>query len=107
MPQVIFVHPDGRQDAIEIAVGASVMQGATQHGIEEILAECGGNAMCATCHVYVDDEQIGRLVPMSENEDALLDGTAAERQPTSRLACQIEVTPALDGLLVRLPDRQT
>jgi 2Fe-2S ferredoxin len=62
--------------------------------------------MCATCHVYVDDNWIGRLAAVSDEEDALLDGTASERQAGSRLSCQIKVTPELDGLVLRLPERQ-
>jgi 2Fe-2S ferredoxin len=107
MPQITFVHPDGRSQTVEIASGTSAMQGATHQGIDEILAECGGNAMCATCHVYVDEAQIDLLPPLTEDEDALLDGAAAERLPTSRLSCQIVVTPELDGLVLRLPERQT
>ncbi len=60
----------------------------------------------ATCHVYVDDS-LGRSPPAkSDDEDALLDGAAAERLATSRLSCQIKMTPDLDGLVLRLPDRQ-
>lgn len=106
MPTLTIVHPDGRREAIEIAAGISLMQGATQRGIDEIMAECGGNAMCATCHVYIDESQIALLAPITDDADALLDGVAAERLPTSRLSCQIVVTDALDGLVVRLPDRQ-
>jgi 2Fe-2S ferredoxin len=104
MPRITFVHPDGREEALEGAVGTSIMQVATLGGIDEIVAECGGNAMCATCHVYVEDD--GRLPPIGQDEDALLDGAAAERRPTSRLSCQITIRPELDGLVVRLPDRQ-
>ena len=104
MPVITFVHPDGRQQALEGAVGTSVMQVATFGGVDEILAECGGNAMCATCHVYIDEG--ARLPPIGEDEDALLDGAAADRLPTSRLSCQITITPELEGLVVRLPDRQ-
>ena len=106
MPSISFIHPDRRSERIEATVGDSVMQVATGHGIGEIVAECGGNAMCATCHVYVDEGWIARLAAMSEEENELLDGVAAERQPNSRLSCQIKVTPELDGLVVRLPDRQ-
>ena len=106
MPKVTYVHPDGRRDALDLAEGTSVMQGATGNGIDGILAECGGNCMCATCHVYVEPAQLGLLPAMSEEEDALLDGAAAERRPNSRLSCQIKVAPGLDGLVVRLPDRQ-
>ena len=106
MPTVTFIHPDNRSERIDAVVGDSVMQVATGHGVDEIVAECGGNAMCATCHVYVDDGWIARLAPMSEEEDELLHGVAAERLINSRLSCQIKITPELDGLVVRLPDRQ-
>ena len=106
MPNIVFVHPDGAREGLEIAEGTSVMQGATAQGIDGIVAECGGNCMCATCHVYVEPSQLALLPAMSKEEDALLDGTASERQPNSRLSCQISVTPALDGLLVNLPERQ-
>jgi ferredoxin, 2Fe-2S len=102
---ITFIHPDGRSERIE-AKGGSVMELAVSHGIDGIVAECGGNAMCATCHVYVDDRWIDRLAAMTEEEDALLDGAAAQRLPTSRLSCQIKVEPELDGLVLRLPERQ-
>ncbi len=106
MPNIVFVHPDGAREELEIAEGTSLMQGATAQGIDGIVAECGGNAMCATCHVYVEPDQLDRLPPMGADEDALLEGTASERRPNSRLSCQISVTSALDGLLVNLPERQ-
>lgn len=106
MPNVVFVHPDGEREELEIAEGTSVMQGATAQGIDGIVAECGGNCMCATCHVYVEPSQLASLPAMSEEEDALLDGTASERKPNSRLSCQLPVTAALDGLVVNLPERQ-
>jgi 2Fe-2S ferredoxin len=107
MMQIVFVRPDGGRDAFDVADGMSVMQAATTRGIDGILAECGGNGMCATCHVYVDPAWIDRLPPMSADEDCLLDGTAAERRASSRLSCQLVVTAGLDGLTVYLPDRQT
>jgi len=106
MPIITFIRPDNRPENIEASIGESAMQVATRHGIDEIVAECGGNAMCATCHVYVDENWIGRLAAMSEDENALLDGVAAERQPTSRLSCQIKLEQDLDGLVLRLPERQ-
>lgn len=106
MPSVTYVTPDGARDDVEVAEGTSVMRGAVRHGIEGIVAECGGSAMCATCHVYVDEDRLRLLPEMSDEEDALLDGTASERRPNSRLSCQITVTAALDGLVVHLPERQ-
>jgi 2Fe-2S ferredoxin len=106
MPRIIFIHPDGRRQQIEASVGESAVQAATRQDINGILAECGGNAMCATCHVYVDEAWLARLPAMSSDEDALLDGAAAERQASSRLSCQIKLAADLDGLVLSLPDRQ-
>ena len=106
MPSIAFIHPNKRSERIEATVGDSVMQVATGHGIDGIVAECGGNAICATCHVYVDEGWLARLPAMGDEENELLDGVAAERRKNSRLSCQIKVTPELDGLVMRLPDRQ-
>ncbi|WP_065750781.1 2Fe-2S iron-sulfur cluster-binding protein [Bradyrhizobium paxllaeri] len=107
MPSITFIHPDGRQQRIDASHGESAMQAATRQDVSGILAECGGSAMCATCHVYVDDDWLARLPAMGDDEDALLDGAAAERQANSRLSCQIKLGADLDGLVLRLPDRQT
>ena len=107
MTTITFIHPDNPSERVEAEDGASVMLAALTHGIDGIVAECGGNAVCATCHVYVDEAWIAKLGPVGDDEDALLDGTASERRPTSRLSCQIQVSPALDGLVVRLPERQS
>ncbi|MBR1276503.1 2Fe-2S iron-sulfur cluster-binding protein [Bradyrhizobium sp. AUGA SZCCT0283] len=106
MPSIIFIHPDGSRQQIEASAGESAMQAATRNDLSGILAECGGNAMCATCHVYVDEAWLARLPAMGGAEDALLDGAAAERQANSRLSCQINLAADLDGLVLRLPDRQ-
>lgn len=106
MPKITYIQPNGHATSIELGSGMSVMQGAVTNGIDGILGECGGGAMCATCHVYVDPTQIEQLPLMTEGEDALLDGTASDRLPNSRLSCQIMVAPNLDGLVVTLPDRQ-
>jgi ferredoxin, 2Fe-2S len=106
MPIITFIGPDGRSEQVEANIGESAMQAATRHGVDQIVAECGGNAMCATCHVYVDDNWIGRLADASEEENALLDGVAAERLANSRLSCQIGMDQHLDGLVLRLPERQ-
>jgi 2Fe-2S ferredoxin len=96
MTTITFIHPDGRSHNVEAGNG-SVMQLAVANGVDEIVAECGG---------YVDDRWIDRLPAISDAEDALLDGTASDRLPSSRLSCQIRITPELDGLVLRLPDRQ-
>jgi len=106
MFKIVFIHPGGRVEEVDAYDGESAMEAATQHGIDEIVAECGGNAMCATCHVYVDEGWLGRLPPQTDDEDALLDGVAADRKPNSRLSCQIRITPELDGLTLTLPEKQ-
>ena len=106
MPTITFVYPDGKREDVNAADGDSAMQAATKAGVEGIVAECGGNAMCATCHVYVDDNWLEQLPAMSGDEDALLDGTATDRTPRSRLSCQIKVAPNLDGLVLHLPTHQ-
>ena len=103
MPRLTFLHPDGRRQAVDADAGSSVMQAATAEALAEILAECGGNGMCATCHVYVVEDPAAALPAMTPDEDALLDGTAAPRRPNSRLSCQL---PATEGLVLPLPDRQ-
>ncbi len=106
MATITFIHPDGRAKPVEAEIGDSAMRAAIVHGIDGIVAECGGSLVCATCHVYVDDSWIGRLAAVGDDEDALLDGVACERTANSRLSCQIKITPELDGLVLRLPERQ-
>lgn len=106
MPSVTYVDPDGTSTEVEVPAHDSVMEGAIVEGIEGIVAECGGNAMCATCHVYVREEFLKLLEPMGEIEDAMLDLAASERRPNSRLSCQISMKPELNGLTVDLPESQ-
>ncbi|MER6564037.1 2Fe-2S iron-sulfur cluster-binding protein [Streptomyces sp. NPDC001027] len=92
--------------AVDAAVGASVMQAALANNVDGIVAECGGNAMCATCHVYVEQGPVDSLPPVSVAEEGMLDCTVAPRAKNSRLSCQLPVTDALDGLVVRVADEQ-
>lgn len=106
MPTVTYVSSDGEREEVELAPGTTVKDGAIENGVDGIVAECGGNAMCATCHVYVDERWIEKLPERSDVEDELLDSTACERTETSRLSCQIRISDDLDGLVVRLPEEQ-
>ena len=106
MPRLIVIEADGQQHTLDAPEGHTLMQVATGAGLAGIVAECGGSAMCATCHVYVDEAWLPRLPPPLPNELELLECTAAERLPGSRLSCQIRLGAAEDGLVVRLPDRQ-
>lgn len=106
MVEIHLVQPDGTQLKLEGDAGKSVMQLAVGAGVPGIVGECGGSAMCATCHVYVDEQWAGRLPPAEAPELEMLECTAADRRPTSRLSCQIKLAPELHGLTVRLPERQ-
>jgi ferredoxin, 2Fe-2S len=106
MPRINFKYSNGESVIVDAEVGSCVMVAAISAGVSGILAECGGALSCATCHVYVDLEWIGRLPEMSADEDAMLDSTYSERRPTSRLSCQIEVTDEIDELSVEVPEAQ-
>ena len=106
MPLAILRSADGTVHRIEAAANESLMRAAVRHGIEGIVAECGGECACATCHVYVDERFYAMLQPPGATECELLDFVAAERKTTSRLSCQIKLVAEIDGIEVTLPDRQ-
>ncbi|MEH3123310.1 MAG: 2Fe-2S iron-sulfur cluster-binding protein [Sphingomonas phyllosphaerae] len=101
MAKLIVETRNGEERELEGQAGFSVMEVIRDGGIDEVLALCGGCCSCATCHVHVDPAFADKLPPMSEDENDLLDA-AADRDATSRLSCQIEFGPALDGLRVRI-----
>jgi len=107
MPKVTYVSYDGKSTTLDVPLGTSVMQAAVLHGIDGIVAECGGSCMCATCHVFVQEDQLSKLPEMELGEDAMLDGAASPRRPNSRLSCQLVMTPQMDGLVVNMPETQT
>ncbi|WP_418318849.1 2Fe-2S iron-sulfur cluster-binding protein [Piscinibacter sakaiensis] len=106
MPDISFITPAGDVVGFEAPEGVSLMRAATGFGIDGIIAECGGQARCATCHVIVDEAWVDRLAPPSDEENEMLEFTAVPRQPCSRLSCQIRLTAELQGLVVQLPELQ-
>lgn len=105
MPKVTFIAHDGTQRNVDAENGQSLMRAAVDNDVRGIDADCGGMCACATCHVFVDPDWFARLPEPSSMESSMLEFTA-ERRETSRLACQIPITPALDGLVVTLPEGQ-
>ncbi|HIG44752.1 MAG TPA: 2Fe-2S iron-sulfur cluster binding domain-containing protein [Gammaproteobacteria bacterium] len=105
MPKVTYVEHNGTKHTVEVPLGTSLMQGAVSNMVPGIDGDCGGLCACATCHVYIPHESQQDCGPMDELEDHILD-FGYDVNETSRLACQIEVTDALDGLTVQLPSRQ-
>jgi len=105
MATITYIEFDGTEHEIEVAPGRSVMQGAVENGIFGILAECGGACSCGTCHVYVDSAWINKVGEKNPVESGMLEDVCGS-QPNSRLSCQIKVTDELDGLIVRMPEKQ-
>jgi len=105
MPKIKYIEHNGKEHVAEVPTGWSVMEGAVKNLIPGIDADCGGACACATCHVHVDPAWTARLPPKQDMEETMLD-FAQELTPTSRLSCQIKVTPELDGLVVRMPKSQ-
>ncbi len=105
MPKITFITFDGKNFDVDAEAGSTVMENAVKNSVPGIEAECGGACACATCHVYVDDAWAAKTGEPEVMEEDMLD-FAYDVQPTSRLSCQIKVTDELDGLIVKVPERQ-
>ena len=105
MAKITYIQNSGNSQTIEISNGLSVMEGAVQNDIPGIDADCGGGMACATCHVYVKDEWFDKLPKKEDGEEDMLD-MAYEPNKFSRLSCQIIFSDELDGLVVKVPEKQ-
>jgi len=99
MPKITYVTNDGSRHDVDVDEGLSIMEGAINHGIEGIVAECGGACSCATCHSYIAEDWVAKVPPREEMEDFILEDVE-ERKASSRLTCQISVTQEMEGLVV-------
>ena len=106
MTSVTYVECNGTEHTVDVPVGTSVMQGAIDNNIDGIVAECGGGMACATCHCYVDDAWIDKVGTAAQAENDMLEFSASETRPSSRLSCQIPVSDELNGLVIHLPEAQ-
>lgn len=105
MGSITFIEHDGTEHVAEIEEGKSLMQAALDNGVPGIDADCGGSCACGTCHVIVDPKWLSQTGSASEVELQMLDLTP-EREETSRLSCQVELSESMDGMVVRLPEFQ-
>ena len=105
MAKIIYNTHDNKTHTIDVQNGLTVMEGAVQNDIPGIDADCGGSMACATCHVYVNDEWYNKLDEKTEGEDDMID-QAYDPKKNSRLSCQITVSEKIEGLVVRLPEKQ-
>ncbi len=103
--KVNYIQPDGTRHEIEAEPGNTVMETAVDNDVPGIVAECGGGCSCATCHVQVTPEWYARVGQPEDIEQDMLE-FVVDRKDTSRLGCQIELTPELDGLTVNVPESQ-
>ena len=105
MAKITYIAHDGSSRTLEVKTGLTVMEGAVKNNVPGIDADCGGACACATCHVYVDAAWADKTGTPTAMEESMLD-FAENVEPNSRLSCQIKVTDALDGLVVRMPESQ-
>lgn len=106
MPNVTYIAADGTETVLDVAIGSSIMEAAVMANVNGIMGECGGAVNCATCHVYVQNGANFVMPDIGAVENEMLDATASERLPESRLSCQLIMTAEMDGLIVRLPEQQ-
>ena len=102
---LIFIDPEGKEHRVEAYPGQSVMRAAKSALVPGIEGVCGGNCICGTCHCYIEDARLATLKAPDDTEAAMLEATP-EPRPESRLTCQIQVTAALDGMVLRVPASQ-
>ncbi|MCP2671736.1 2Fe-2S iron-sulfur cluster-binding protein [Maricaulaceae bacterium EIL42A08] len=105
MAKITYIEHDGTEHTVDVDNGITVMEGAIRNLVPGIDADCGGACACATCHVYVDEAFKDKTGERTSMEDSMLD-FASDVRDNSRLSCQIKVSDALDGLVVRLPEEQ-
>ncbi|PJE32047.1 ferredoxin, 2Fe-2S [Pseudooceanicola antarcticus] len=106
MAKITYIEHDGTEHVVDVKPGLTVMEGARDNGIPGIEADCGGACACSTCHVYVAPEWAEKLPPKDDMEEDMLDFAYEPDPARSRLTCQIKVTEELDGLVVKMPERQ-
>lgn len=106
MARITYIEHNGTAHEVDVPNGVTVMEGARDNGIPGIEADCGGACACSTCHVYVDDDWVDRLPPREPMEEDMLDFAWEPDPYRSRLTCQLKVGPELDGLVVRMPEKQ-
>jgi len=106
MAKITYIEHNGTEHVVEVANGLTVMEGARDNNIPGIEADCGGACACSTCHVYVDDAWVEKLPAKDDMEEDMLDFAYEPDPAKSRLTCQLKVTDALDGLRVKMPEKQ-
>jgi 2Fe-2S ferredoxin len=105
MPHITFIEHDGTKYEVTADNGTSVMEAALDNSVPGIDADCGGQCACATCHVFINGDWAAKIPARDDMEESMLE-LAEGVTEFSRLACQIPMSDALDGLKVQLPEAQ-
>ena len=103
--QVTYITHTGKGIVIAASEGISIMQLATSNAVPGIDAECGGSLSCATCHVYMDEKTFAQLPEQNEEESEVIE-FMEKVEATSRLACQVKLTEAFDGMTVTVAQEE-
>ena len=106
MAKITYIEHNGTEHVIDVPAGMTVMEGARDNNVPGIDADCGGACACSTCHAYIDPAWVEKIPPKEAMEEDMLDFAWQPNAETSRLTCQIKVTEDMDGLIVRLPEKQ-
>ena len=106
MTKIVYIEHSGKSHSINVQNGLTVMEGARDNNIPGIEADCGGACACSTCHVYVDPDWVGKIPEKEDMEEDMLDFAYSPDENLSRLTCQLQVTEEIDGLIVRMPEKQ-
>ncbi|MDV7272195.1 2Fe-2S iron-sulfur cluster-binding protein [Thioclava sp. A2] len=106
MAKITYIEHNGTEHVVDVKPGMTVMEGARDNGVPGIDADCGGACACSTCHVYLDEVWVARVPAKEAMEEDMLDFAWQPDPEKSRLTCQIKVTDDLDGLIVRIPEKQ-
>lgn len=106
MPKITYIEADGTEHVVDAPEGISAMEAALTNDVPGIDGDCGGQAACATCHVFVDPDWIDRTGRADPEVELPMIELSEGVQDNSRLACQIKLTSALDGLVLRMPEAQ-
>lgn len=105
MVNITFIQPDDTEKSVEASPGHSIMEVAMRNNISGIVAECGGQCSCATCHVYIEGGFFDKVGPPVDDEEDMLEFSETRRD-NSRLGCQVEITEDMDGMIVRVADEE-
>lgn len=103
MASVTWRTAGGDDITVEVPNGHTLMAAAVANAVPGILGDCGGALACATCHVVVPEAWVSATGFPSVMEDEMLEVVEGERQPHSRLSCQIRAHDGLDGLVLLVP----